>query len=504
MSVQLDSRASTSSIDSDPKATMAASEDLSSVTVVETSSSTPWQRVKDSLALQTVIACLLGFAIGLAVQTAEPHEDVTEIIGYPGELFIRVLKLIVLPLIAVSMAMTPSKLGDMTKMSAIGKRVLAYYLCTTFLAAAEGLIWVNIFRPGSSQSGFEGGCGLTVDTDEYEETSGDNDVLSSILGIGRGALDANLMDAFVSTNILGVITFFTWFGLVLARFKDTPNGKITLGMLDTANDVFMVMIHQVIRITPIGVFSLILGEVSQLSDTMCMMRAIGLFMGTAITAFLFHILVVYPTLFWATTRKNAFTDVYKGIAQAYTTALSTSSSAATLPVTLRNNIENNKVDPGTANFVLPLGATVNMDGTAIGFPIAAIFLANMTGFHLTAGNQIVIAIVASFVSIGAAPIPSAGLVYLIVILESVGIQPTGVVSFILAVDWLIDRFETSVNICGDSIGVCIIDYHVNGKQKKLDSQDDSETDELESGEQTLSDVGRASVESPERSVSLTR
>eukprot|EP00479_Gromia_sphaerica_P000569 TRINITY_DN10710_c0_g1_i1.p1 TRINITY_DN10710_c0_g1~~TRINITY_DN10710_c0_g1_i1.p1 ORF type:complete len:200 (+),score=4.83 TRINITY_DN10710_c0_g1_i1:47-646(+) len=163
--------------------------------------------------------------------------------------------------------------------------------------------------------------------------------------------------------------------------------------------------------------------------------------------------------------KNPFL-YYKGITQAVMTAFATSSSAATLPVTMQCAVENNNISPETSSFVFPLGATVNMDGTAIYFPVAAIFVASMTGHRLSLGRQIVIAIISSFVSIGSAPVPSAGLVYLIVILQAVDVEVSSEISFILAIDWLIDRAQTAVNVCGDSIGAAIIDNHLKKHSKK--------------------------------------
>eukprot|EP00479_Gromia_sphaerica_P008418 TRINITY_DN3190_c0_g1_i1.p1 TRINITY_DN3190_c0_g1~~TRINITY_DN3190_c0_g1_i1.p1 ORF type:complete len:300 (+),score=71.60 TRINITY_DN3190_c0_g1_i1:110-901(+) len=254
-------------------------------------------------------------------------------------------------------------------------------------------------------------------------------------------VDKNLISAYMNTNILGLVCFSFAFGFFVAKH---PHKKLMIDFIVVILDVSMMIINILIKFTPIGMFSLVCGQIAKMNGIIGVLEALGMFVATAVIAMVLHVLIAYPLIYFLATRKNPFPH-YWAILPAPMTAFATSSSAASMPVTLRVN-KAAGVSDRTADFSIPLGTTINMDGTAIGYPIAVIFLANLTGTPLSPGDQIVIAILATVISIGAAPVPSAGMVYLIVILEAVDVPVGGAVAFLFTVDWFVDRVETSVNV----------------------------------------------------------
>jgi Na+/H+-dicarboxylate symporter len=401
------------------------------------------------LTFQTLGGVILGFCIALILRESLGEIDsggtLVRLIAYPGDLFVSALKLIVVPMIATGMILAIINLGDLSKIKFIGGRALVYYLSTTFFAAAEGLIWVNIFQPGVGAEGEACGVG---DSDVPTYTSKPTE--DAFLDVGRSMLPSNLIEAFLTTNILGIICFSLMFGFYLNKDEDEAKKKVVLQFFDACNTALMSMVTMIIAFTPLGIMSLVMAEVVKQNNLGCMLSALAAFVGCTVLGLFIHAAVVYPSIYMFMTKKNPLV-VFRGIVQPCLTAFATSSSAATLPVTIKAS-EALGVDQEIARFVLPLGATVNMDGTAVYFPIAVIFLANFQGVYLNFGSQVAIAFVSSFVSIGAAPIPNAGLVYLILIMSAVNVPIAPSISFVLAIDWFLDRCQTCVNVTGDSFG----------------------------------------------------
>ncbi|XP_016101253.1 putative sodium-dependent excitatory amino acid transporter glt-3 [Sinocyclocheilus grahami] len=208
--------------------------------------------------------------------------------------------------------------------------------------------------------------------------------------------------------------------------------------------------------SPVGIASLICGKIAAIGDLEVVARQLGMYMVTVIVGLIIHGGLILPVIFFAVTRKNPFT-FYSGIFQAWITALGTASSAGTLPVTFRCLEENLKIDKRVTRFVLPIGATINMDGTALYEAVAAIFIAQMNDISLDGGQIVTVSMTATLASVGAASIPSAGLVTMLLILTAVGL-PTQDISLLVAVDWLLDRMRTSINVVGDSFGAGIVDH----------------------------------------------
>jgi Na+/H+-dicarboxylate symporter len=304
---------------------------------------------------------------------------------------------------------------------------------------------------------------VEVGASEFEELAGEKETIDVFLDIGRSLVPDNVAGALVDTNILGIIVFFLCFGFAV-NHQNSDESRRVLSFFSVCNDAMMYLVTGVIVLTPLGVSSLVASEVSKQEQLWSLIEEMGMLILATAIGILFQILVVYPSYYAFFTKKNPY-KYLKNVVPAITTAFACSSSAATLPVTLRCAEEGNLVSTEITRFVLPLGATVNMDGTAIYYPIAVIFCANIQGIFLSFGEQVTVAIVSAFVSIGAAPIPSAGLVYLILIMSAVSVPITDAISFVMAVDWLLDRFQTCCNITGDSFGAGVLD------QKRMENEE---------------------------------
>lgn len=247
------------------------------------------------------------------------------------------------------------------------------------------------------------------------------------------------------------------------------------------NDIIMRIVNLIMWYSPIGIMFLIIGKIMLIKDLKSTADALGLYMATVITGLIIHACITLPLLYFIFTRKNPLT-FFRGMLQAWMTALGTASSAATLPVTFKCLEENNKIDKRVTRFVLPVGATVNMDGTALYEAVASIFIAQMNNYPLNAGKIIAVSLTATAASIGAASIPSAGLVTMMLVLTAIGL-PTDDIAMILSVDWLLDRLRTSVNVVGDAFGAGIV-YHLS--KSELDQVDAEYQARLE---QELAEIG---------------
>uniref|UniRef100_A0A6A7FXQ2 Amino acid transporter n=1 Tax=Hirondellea gigas TaxID=1518452 RepID=A0A6A7FXQ2_9CRUS len=412
---------------------------------------------KVSLAQWTVLGAVLAIGFGFAIQHLNPSEDALKVLGFPGKLFIRALKLIVLPFIATCMMLIPVNLGDISAAKKIGAKVLVYYLSTTFIAALIGVALFNIVQPHSAVP-----CDIGSPPVKIPKPVS---VVDTILNIGEGVIDDNLIGAFARNNILGVLSFYLAFGFIFMKYQNTRGGHYLHQTLETVYQILMDLLALIVRFTPIAVFSLLAKEVARLEEP-CIFTLLGTYIVAYFGALLTQVLVVYPLIYVVTTRKNPF-PYYRKYLQAVVTAFATASSAATLPVTLRC-ARDSGIDKDTANFVLPLGATVNMDGSAIYYPITVLFISGIQKVNHDFGQQLLIALVSAIVSIGGAPIPSGALVFLVVVLEAAGVPVDGTLSYFIAMDWLFDRALTAANIFGDAVGAGVIDHLVKKDKKKYD------------------------------------
>jgi len=437
------------------------------------------------LTLATMGGVVGGVIFGLVLRTmGEWSEREVMYVAYAGELFLRMLKALILPLVVPSLITAVGSL-DMSLSGKVGGRAVGYYMGTTVLAVVTGIILVTTIHPGvvgqeKGTSKVESRNVTTPDTlmDLIRQMFPPNLIQATMQqyrtsliypagGLqnetGKPLRDPNDLSTWAfkgewsnGSNILGLVFFAIILGVALAKLGE--KGKPLLNFFTSLADAMMVITTWVINLAPIGVFFLIGGQVLGMGDFGKVLMQLGWYFTTVILGLFIHGLIVLPILYSVVTRTLPFKFIWN-MANAFTTAFGTGSSSATLPVTISLLEEKNQVDPRVCRFVLPIGATINMDGTALYEAVAAIFISQVNGMSLSIGQIIAISITATAASIGAAGIPQAGLVTMVMVLETVGLPPEDV-TIILAVDWLLDRFRTTINVLGDSLGAGIV-YHLS-------------------------------------------
>ncbi len=375
------------------------------------------------------------------------------VVEWIGEMFLDTLKMLVIPLIVSSMIVGITGLGDIRKVGKAGTITLVYFLSTSGIAVIAGIIVVNIMQPG---------LGVELTTDIPEKVAGKESI--GITDILESFVTPNLFESMAKMEILPIIMFSLVFGGVLTTLGE--KGKLVISVFDGINIAIMKIVHLVMYFAPLGVFALVsskLGAAGGGDLFLAELLKIGKFAVTVILGLMIHALITLPAILYFVAKQNPLT-YFKNMSAALTTALSTASSAATLPVTIECVEEENKISRRTTLFVIPLGATVNMNGTALYESIAAIFIAQMVGIDLGLGDQVLIFLTATLAAIGAAGIPEAGLVTMVIVLQAVGLPLEGI-GMLLSIDWFLDRLRTSVNVWGDSIGAAVVD-RLEGKYIK--------------------------------------
>ncbi|PHS09985.1 MAG: sodium:dicarboxylate symporter [Blastopirellula sp.] len=381
-----------------------------------------------------------------------------------GDLFIQVLKLLVIPLVMTSMITGITSLGDVRKVGRVGGATLLYYFTTGAVAVFIGIVLVVLIKPGLQTD--DTFAFVTESVIAKQGTS----VLETLLDVfrgregdpGSGMFPSNIFQAATNTNVLALIVFAILFGGTLTTIGE--KGKIVITFFQGANEAIMKMVHLVMIFAPIGIFGLVASNIAKnggASGFADQLSRIGWYVGTVMIGLAIHSLVL-AILVTVLGRKNPITYTLNML-KALMTSLSTASSAATLPITMECVEENNKVSKRAASFVLPLGATINMDGTALYEAVAVIFIAQSLGIELAMGSLIIIFLTASLAAVGAAGIPEAGLVTMVIVLQAVGLPMEGI-GIILAIDWFLDRLRTTVNVYGDACGAAVIDTMVIQKQ----------------------------------------
>jgi Na+/H+-dicarboxylate symporter len=382
---------------------------------------------------------------------------------FVGKFFLNALFVLIVPLVFFSMVSGVAALGDLRKVGRTGALTMGYFLGTTLLAVVLGLVLVNVIEPGR---GFESHAAALTDESlaarveaGMGKTPGQalQDVLFSIV-------PKNIMDAASRQELLAVIAFALFFGGVLTTLGE--RGRVVVEFCRGADAALMKMVHLVMYLAPLGIFALVASRLGEQGGGDAVWReaqAVGLYAGTVIAGLLLHGFLLLPLLLWILTKRNplAFTGQ---MAPALLTAFSTASSSATLPVTIRCCEERAGISPQTTSFVVPLGATVNMNGTALYEAVAAVFVgqafAAAAGIHLGAAQMVIIALTSTLAAIGAAGIPEAGLVTMLIVFNAAGYPPeviTAGLASILTIDWFLDRCRTAVNVWGDMVGVAVVE-----------------------------------------------
>ncbi|XP_031415024.1 solute carrier family 1 member 9 [Clupea harengus] len=415
------------------------------------------------------------------------------LISFPGDILMRMLKMLILPLIISSLITGLAGL-DARSSGRMGTRAMVYYMSTTIIAAILGVILVISIHPGNPKLRNE-----PQTTGSQAPKNPEVSSLDAFLDLIRNLFPENLVQAcfqqvqtvlkkvavpvqnqteplYVNRkklefkwgmNVLGLIGFFITFGLYMGKMGE--RGKLMAEFFNILNEIIMNMVSMIMWYSPVGIASLICGKIAAIGDLEVVARQLGMYMVTVMVGLTIHGGIILPMIFFAVTRKSPI-QFYSGIFQAWITALGTASSAGTLPVTFRCLEENLKIDKRVTRFVLPIGATINMDGTALYEAVAAIFIAQMNGIELDGGQIVTVSMTATLASVGAASIPSAGLVTMLLILTAVGL-PTQDISLLIAVDWLLDRMRTSINVVGDSFGAGIVDFLSRAELAEIDGED---------------------------------
>uniref|UniRef100_A0A8C7HGB8 Amino acid transporter n=1 Tax=Oncorhynchus kisutch TaxID=8019 RepID=A0A8C7HGB8_ONCKI len=434
------------------------------------------------LLIATIVSVLLGIGLGVVVREYASLSHLhKQYFGFPGEILMRMLKLVILPLIISSMITGVAAL-DSEVSGKIGLRAVVYYFSTTIIAVILGIVLVMTIKPGVSQE---------AEHIDRTGTTPNVTTVDTLLDLVRNMFPENLLQACFQQvtllawyqnitkdykivgsysdgiNVLGLIVFCVAFGLVIGKMGE--RGRILLEFFDALNEATMRLVQIIMCYMPVGILFLIAAKIIEVEDWE-IFRKMGLYMVTVLSGLAIHSTICLPLIYFAIVRKNPYTFTL-GMAQALVTALMISSSSATLPVTFRCAEENLRIDKRITRFVLPVGATINMDGTALYEAVAAIFIAQLNDYSLDVGQIVTISITATVASIGAAGVPNAGLVTMVIVLTAVGL-PANDVTLIVAVDWLLDRFRTMINVLGDAYGAGIVQKLSRRELERMDITSD--------------------------------
>ncbi|KAM4808547.1 excitatory amino acid transporter 1-like [Rhinophrynus dorsalis] len=476
---------------------------------------------RNAFVILTIAAVVLGIVLAFALRPYKMSQRQVKYFSFPGELLMRMLQMLVLPLIVSSLVTGMASL-DSKASGKMGLRAVVYYTVTTLIAVFIGIVMVIIIHPGKgtkenlqSQGKIERvqttdaildlirnmfppnlieACfkqyktqyntrvykvpippeqNFTVAAEQQNNTVNISEILENVTqSVGRLQQMMNMEEVVPvpgsanGVNALGLVVFSMCFGLVIGNMKE--QGRALREFFDCLNEAIMRLVSIIIWYAPIGIMFLISGKILEMDDLTVMGGQLGMYTITVVIGLLIHALVVLPLLFFIVTRRNPWPFI-GGLLQALITALGTSSSSATLPITFKCLEENNGVDKRITRFVLPVGATINMDGTALYEALAAIFIAQVNNYELNFGQIITISITATAASIGAAGIPQAGLVTMVIVLTSVGL-PTEDITLIIAVDWFLDRLRTTTNVLGDSLGAGIVEHLSRHELQKRDAE----------------------------------
>ena len=396
---------------------------------------------------QIIICMILGTILGTYYNQIDFINNQSYIlIVLLGDIFVRLLKMVIVPLIFTSIIIGISSIKDQSKIGRLGLKTFIYYMCTSLFAILIGLTLANVIQPGVGA--------VTIDHVGAYDTS-KLSTSNSILDILKRMIPTNPIGALAKGDILGVIFFALFFG-VMMNFSSSDSRSTIKKIIKSIYDIILKMTQVIIKCAPIGVLGLMTKTVS--NTGLSIFKELGMYALTIGLGLSIHLFIVLPLIIFIFVRVNPIIH-FKAMATAMVTAFSTSSSSATLPVTMKCVNENVKASNETTSFVLPMGATINMDGTALYECAGVLFIAQALGIQLDASQQFIVVITALLASVGAAGIPSAGLVMLFIVTDAVGLKSDAValwVGSMLAIDRPLDMFRTMVNITSDSVGAAVI------------------------------------------------
>ena len=410
---------------------------------------------KMQLHWQIITGLLLGLVFGIISTIAGWGQFTTDWIAPFGTIFIRLLKFIAIPLVLTSLITGIASLSDLKKLSRIGGKTISIYIVTTAISVSIGLITVNLLQPGKQvpyemqsklQETYESDASSRADTAQEVKERGP-------LQLFIDMVPSNFFEAASNNrNMLQIVFISMLIGIGLVQIPKKKS-KPVLDIFQGLNDVIIKLVDIIMLIAPLGVFSLIAQTINKVAgddpDQVAeLLGALGFYMIAVVVGLIIHLLVTYITILKVYV-KMPLKTFFTGIGPAQLLAFSTSSSGATLPVTMERCEDELGVSEEVSSFVLPLGATINMDGTALYQAVAAVFISQAIGLDLSLLDQLTIVLTTVLASIGTAAVPGAGIIMLVIILEAIGVPSTGI-ALILGVDRILDMLRTVINVTGDA------------------------------------------------------
>ncbi|XP_032147839.1 neutral amino acid transporter A isoform X1 [Sapajus apella] len=448
---------------------------------------------RQALVLLTVSGVLAGAGLGAALRELSLTRTQVTYLAFPGEMLLRMLRMIILPLVVCSLVSGAASL-DASALGRLGGIAVAYFGLTTLSASALAVALAFIIKPGS-------GAQTLQSSDLGLEDSGPppvpKETVDSFLDLARNLFPSNLVVAAFRTyatdyrvvtyssssgnvthekipmgteiegmNILGLVLFALVLGVALKKLGS--EGEDLIRFFNSLNEATMVLVSWIMWYVPVGIMFLVGSKIVEMKDIIVLVTSLGKYIFASILGHVIHGGIVLPLIYFVFTRRNPFRFLL-GLLAPFATAFATCSSSATLPSMMKCIEENNGVDKRISRFILPIGATVNMDGAAIFQCVATVFIAQLNNVELNAGQIFTILVTATASSVGAAGVPAGGVLTIAIILEAIGL-PTHDLSLILAVDWIVDRTTTVVNVEGDALGAGIL-HHLNQKATKKGEQE---------------------------------
>ncbi|CAD6194198.1 unnamed protein product [Caenorhabditis auriculariae] len=439
------------------------------------------------LLVMTMASVALGVILGFGLRPLNLPQETLQLINFPGEIFMQVLKMMILPLIFSSLISALAQM-DAKESGQMGLSTVLYYLTTATLATILGIFLVTVIQPGDPS--------IKGDDVAHADTDSNVSPLDTFLDLVRNMFPENIIQAtfermqttYVAIrpniaakngtgpvlvkravgmtkgmNILGIIVFCTGFGIVISQLGE--RARIVVDFFVILDAVIMRWVVTLMWFAPVGITCLICGNLLELDDLSDIAEVLALYTFTVVAGLLLHTVLTIPLLYFFITRKNPLT-VFRGMIQAIVTAFGTASGGATLPMSMQCLEDACGVDRRISRFVLPLGSTINMDGNALYEAVAVIFIAQLNNVQLSIAEVLTVSITATIASIGLGSVP-AGLVSILLILNTVGL-PVRDVSMLFTVDWLLDRIRTAVNVLGDAYAASVVQHIL---QKNLDIAD---------------------------------
>lgn len=415
---------------------------------------------------QIIIGLILGLVWGLVASLTGFSEFTTDYIEPVGTIFINLLKLIAVPLVLASLIVGVTSLNDTAKLSRMGGKTIGIYIVTTILAITIGLTVVNLLQPGD----------FLPDATQQDLMANYQQNLQGSSQRAKDVMDRSFMSFFVDIvpsnffnsaadngNMLQIVFVAILLGIGLIQIPDDKS-KSLINFFDSLNEVIIKIVDFVMKIAPYGVFALMAGVIvdlagDDLTQALNLLGALGWYCVAVVVGLLLHVTIVYSSLFKIFSNMK-LRDFFRAMRPAILLGFSTSSSSATLPVTMERAEQNLGVDEEVTSFVLPIGATINMDGTSLYQAVAAVFIAQALGMDLGIAQQITIVVTATLASVGAAGVPGAGIIMLVIVLQAIHVPVEGI-AIILGVDRILDMCRTAVNITGDA-AVSVAVAHTEG------------------------------------------